>query len=261
MAFPKLAGGLLLPLALVLLSEPAYAQLKSNQDRSTQCSVSGGQLATVNAQTITCTLRGETGIASVTCTEGQQCTCTGSGCGEYGGDFALDRRFDQGRVDPGRRLGQDRQLEQGQQSERGRRVGQGRPIDQATERGLQLGKDMKVVKRFDSDDKIMAKLPPGLRENDKARLESLMDQSLSAIESGDGETAVTAIKEFQDTLELSTGVGLDDGSPWLDCGKHCQHLLDAGDAPGYAVCYWACVIRGGPVFQPGGVAPTRRMEP
>jgi hypothetical protein len=44
----------------------------------------------------------------------------------------------------------------------------------------------------------------------------------------------------RDSMTMKEG-----GDRWLDCGTRCQHLLGEGNAPGYGVCYWACVIRGG----------------
>lgn len=37
------------------------------------------------------------------------------------------------------------------------------------------------------------------------------------------------------------------GDSLEDCGDKCQHHLEDGNAPAYAVCYWACVAKGGPI--------------
>lgn len=92
--------------------------------------------------------------------------------------------------------------------------------------------------------KILAKLPQKLTSQDKAQVERLVAQSLSAIKAGDGKTSVEKIEEVRALMSKRAN-----GSPWQTCGAHCNRHLDDGDAAAYAVCYWSCVINGGPKRQ------------
>lgn len=73
------------------------------------------------------------------------------------------------------------------------------------------------------------------------------ERMIEAVKANDTDKVGSVVAEMR-----RVGGGGLGGSPWLDCGDYCQHLLDEGDAPGYAVCYWACVIRGGPGVGLGG---------
>jgi hypothetical protein len=61
-----------------------------NSDRKVNCKSAGGTVST-SGSTLTCTLRGDTGTATVTCTDGGSCICTGSACDEFGGGDAIGR--------------------------------------------------------------------------------------------------------------------------------------------------------------------------
>jgi hypothetical protein len=61
-----------------------------NSDRKANCK-SGGGTSTTAGNTITCTLQGDEGTATVTCVNGGKCLCTGSACDEFGGGDAIDR--------------------------------------------------------------------------------------------------------------------------------------------------------------------------
>jgi hypothetical protein len=66
-----------------------------NASRRRQCEINGGQAATVDEKSFTCTLVGDAGVASVTCVEGGACACSAAkagACEEWGGSGALDRR-------------------------------------------------------------------------------------------------------------------------------------------------------------------------
>lgn len=90
-------------------------------------------------------------------------------------------------------------------------------------------------------------MPHSLAPSERRTLQALAARSRDAIVAGDGRKAVASVREFRAML-ARLGVG---GGPLEDCGDHCQHHLDDGNPTAYAVCCWACVIRGGP----GLVAP------
>jgi len=102
--------------------------------------------------------------------------------------------------------------------------------------------DERLVKDAKTRDKIVARIPKKLSHDDRAMVEQLVDQSLSAVRAGDGATAESTIRKIRSIFGHG-GLGL---SPWGSCGDFCQHLLDEGNPTGYGVCYWACVLRGGP---------------
>lgn len=106
-----------------------------------------------------------------------------------------------------------------------------------------IGGNGALGKIGDSKAKILANLSQKLTERDKVRLENLIVKSLSALRDGDGITSVQIIKQIK---ALSRQIGGGIGGPLEDCGDHCQHLLDEGKAAEYAICYWACVLWGGP---------------
>ena len=88
--------------------------------------------------------------------------------------------------------------------------------------------------------KVAARLPKTLKTTDKKLLLEVAKRSIRDLNAGDQVRAARGATIWAKALQ-------DDGgdSPFLTCGHKCQHLLDEGNAPGYAVCYWACVIRGG----------------
>lgn len=100
-------------------------------------------------------------------------------------------------------------------------------------------REKKLVRTPNAKDRIMAKLPKGLKKKDRAHIEVLVTRSLAATRRGDG------LRAAQDIRQISA-IALDnDGeSPWQSCGAKCRHHLDDGNAPAYATCYWACVIWG-----------------
>lgn len=121
---------------------------------------------------------------------------------------------------------------------------QATPIQEKTQPELKIqitSEEYNLVKRPDAKNKIIDNLPQNLTSQDKAKLEVLVEQSLSALKAGDNTTSVRKIEEAR-AITRRLGKG---GSSWENCGDHCQHHLDDGNAVAYAVCYWACVIRGG----------------
>lgn len=91
-----------------------------------------------------------------------------------------------------------------------------------------------------SSAKIGARLPRSMKAADRTLLLAVAKRAINDLNSGDSIRATQGAKIWARALQNG-----DEDSPFLTCGKKCQHLLDEGNAPGYAVCYWACVIRGG----------------
>jgi hypothetical protein len=89
---------------------------------------------------------------------------------------------------------------------------------------------------------VIAKIPQSLSPADKAALTQLINQSMNALRAGDGATSLRALRKVQ-TIAKKAGGGI---GPLTTCGDFCQHHLDEGNAPAYAVCYYACVLKGGP---------------
>lgn len=96
--------------------------------------------------------------------------------------------------------------------------------------------------RFDAR-RLEQTLPVGLSEEHKNLLLQVAAKGIAAANAGNGQLAANAAEVFK-TVYLDNGGNGE--SPFESCGTHCQHLLDEGNAPGYGVCYWACVMRGGP---------------
>ena len=107
--------------------------------------------------------------------------------------------------------------------------------------------DKKVVKSTAATRKAKAAISKSVSAAKKKQLDRLVDSSIAATRAGRGDDAVRGIKELRAVMKDNDG----EGSPWETCGKMCQHHLDDGNAPAYAVCYWACVIRGGPSVTAG----------
>ena len=76
------------------------------------------------------------------------------------------------------------------------------------------------------------------------QVQPILEQLLFAIEEGNTDRIQSTVAQ---------GRGLDGWAPFQDCGTHCQHHLDDGDAVKYGVCYAACVIRGGPGLSGGTI--------
>jgi hypothetical protein len=169
---------------LLLTVSSVSAQAKTNADRKAECQKNlAGEIVDYDDGGFVCNAGNYE--ASIICTSGGACVCTGKDCGKLGADGGLSR------------------------------VG-------------------------DSKAKILAKLSSKLSKKDKIKLETLVAQSLAAIKDGKVKVAIERINQVKELLGGSTW------NPLFDCGEHCRKLLDGGNAPGYAVCYWACVINGGP---------------
>lgn len=102
----------------------------------------------------------------------------------------------------------------------------------------QSARDRRIVTGADAQERIMSDLAVSTRltKSRRAKVNPIMERSLRAIKQKNA-------KRIQSTIAEARTLGW---GPFSDCGDHCQHLLDAGNAPGYGVCYWACVARGGP---------------
>lgn len=91
---------------------------------------------------------------------------------------------------------------------------------------------------------LLRRMPDDLDDDDKEILLTLAERSVEAINNGDEDGAAEGAQLFSAAMrDNSGGLGT---SPFESCGDHCQHHLDNGNAPAYATCYWACVVRGGP---------------
>jgi hypothetical protein len=102
---------------------------------------------------------------------------------------------------------------------------------------------MSAAIRFDVR-RVESILPAGLSDDDRDLLLQVAAIGIAAANLGEAELANRAAEVFTEAFADFGGEG---GNPLRTCGDFCQHLLNGGDAPGYAVCYWACVARGGPV--------------
>jgi hypothetical protein len=91
-----------------------------------------------------------------------------------------------------------------------------------------------------SESKVGARLPKSLKAADKKLLLEVARRSISDLNAGEQVRPAQGARIWAKALQDEGG-----DSPLLTCGEKCRHLLDEGNAPGYAVCYWACVIRGG----------------
>lgn len=86
-------------------------------------------------------------------------------------------------------------------------------------------------------------LPSGMSDEHKDLLIQVAARGVAAANSGDDQVAEETADIFKTVYLDNNGDGT---SPFESCGDHCQHHLDDGNAPAYATCYWACVMRGGP---------------
>jgi hypothetical protein len=104
-----------------------------------------------------------------------------------------------------------------------------------------LGGNHSLGKVRDSKRIILSKLPQNILSQDKTRIVNLVEQSLNAIRSGDGKTSAEKIGQIRAFMKRNAS-----GGPLEDCYDHCKGHLDNGNPTAYAVCYWACVVMGGP---------------
>jgi hypothetical protein len=102
-----------------------------------------------------------------------------------------------------------------------------------------VAKDRELVLESNSEAKITRALPHDITGDDRVNAERLVKESINAIKVGDGSTSVRKIEELRGIL-----VQIQD--PWVDCHEICKGLIIVGDPQKYAICYWACVISGGP---------------
>lgn len=106
--------------------------------------------------------------------------------------------------------------------------------------------DKKIVSAPNASRKARVAIPKSVSVNEKKQINRLIARSIAATRAGRGDEAVRGIEKLRVMLKDNDG----EDSPWQTCGAMCQHHLDEGNAPFYATCYWACVIRGGPSARP-----------
>ena len=100
---------------------------------------------------------------------------------------------------------------------------------------------------------VRATIPSGLTIASEKALSNAIERSLKGVDSGNAKDVAAGISEYRAMMRRANGM-------WDDCGDHCGHHLDNGNAPAYGVCYWACIARGGPKASPSLVAVHREFE-
>jgi hypothetical protein len=100
---------------------------------------------------------------------------------------------------------------------------------------MSMTTDLEFLKSDEGQKAIKQKFDD-LESADRERAELALTKIMSAAESGSHDDAVSGVEGLQ-----SLG-----GDPWTKCEEFCRHHLNEGNAPAYAVCYAACVARGGP---------------
>jgi hypothetical protein len=94
---------------------------------------------------------------------------------------------------------------------------------------------------------IFARLPKITRQSDRTKIARMINKSINALNAGHAQISAQMILLIKDRLRISapnlSGLGL---TPWIACETHCKHHLDNGDPETYAICYWGCVVLGGP---------------
>jgi|ERR1051326_3469274 hypothetical protein len=118
--------------------------------------------------------------------------------------------------------------------------------------GQTLSVDEIVARHQDIVDKIPATLP----ENEKQAMRQGIDKSIQGLQKGDHGAIQDGLKGVLDVVKRHPDAGDPPGSKgsnpnaphnmmsqaWMSCGDKCFGLLQGGNAPGYAVCYYSCVI-------------------
>ncbi len=82
-------------------------------------------------------------------------------------------------------------------------------------------------------------VPNNIKKADKDRIIKSIKKSLDNLENGDPSKVAEGITEFKRMMRAID-------NKWEDCGDHCHHFLLEGDPAAYGVCYWSCIIDGGP---------------
>ncbi len=92
----------------------------------------------------------------------------------------------------------------------------------------------------DSRKKLIAGFQKNLTKQQKSAMGKAIDESFAALRKGDGKTAVKKIEEISALRMNDNGGG--ESANGLECRDKCQHHLDDGNAPAYAVCWWTCWV-------------------
>ena len=100
---------------------------------------------------------------------------------------------------------------------------------------------------------VRATIPAGLTNASEKALSNAIERSLNGVDIGNAKDVAEGISEYRAMMRRANG-------KWEDCGDHCVHHLDNGDAKAYGVCYWACIARGGPKGSPSLVAVHQEVE-
>lgn len=103
--------------------------------------------------------------------------------------------------------------------------------------------DRALIQRSNASAQVMQRAPK-MSAGERKKLDDLVRGSLAATKAGDGAVAARQIEEVRSMAKDNSGAG-NDTSPFESCGDTCQHHLGDGEPEKYAVCYYACVIRGG----------------
>jgi hypothetical protein len=117
------------------------------------------------------------------------------------------------------------------------------PSSPAPEKRAITQADRDLVNSADIEQKIAARLPKNVSEQDREKALRLAHQSVLAVRAAKGSDAAKFIGEFRRVVGGYTG-------PWVPCGDFCHHFLVEGNPTAYGVCYWSCVAQGGPGIKP-----------
>ena len=103
---------------------------------------------------------------------------------------------------------------------------------------------------------ILDKIPATLPDDEKKTMRKHIEDSLQALRTGDHAGIQAGVQGVLDVARRHPNAGDPPGSPgsnpggphnmmsqaWMSCGDSCYHHLQSGNAAGYAVCYYSCVI-------------------
>lgn len=90
-------------------------------------------------------------------------------------------------------------------------------------------------------------LPRSLTDEQREQAEKAVEEAFTAASEQDENRLVSATLRLARELPAATHPSPSESqrmkNPWLACEGHCLRHLDDGNAPFYATCYWACVVR------------------
>jgi hypothetical protein len=101
----------------------------------------------------------------------------------------------------------------------------------------------KLLRDPTTKDQILDSLPGTVTQAVRLKLGKIIEQSMTALRAGNGASGSKALEQFRGHTKKYKG-------KWQTCGEHCDRHMDAGDYEAYAICYWGCIIRGGPTRSP-----------